>query len=148
MIAYVIRAFSCVIFAALFSSPLSNKSRSRLTTVAAGSLNKCEELAAVCRENRGLVSVIFLKLCFFFCIRICVKYSGKETDEQAGILYVWQSSRLWCWKVVSLWISRSIPLELFLLFSKSPCLPDCLPACLPACLPSFFSFFLFFKFFY
>jgi len=58
---------------------------SRLTTVAAESLNNCEELAAVCRENRGLVSVIFLKLCFVFCLRIWVTYSGKETDEQAGV---------------------------------------------------------------
>ncbi len=54
-------------------------------------------------------------------------------------MYAWLSSRLWCWKVVSLWILRSIPLELFLLFSKSPCLPTCLP--------SFFSFFFFSNFF-
>jgi len=121
-IAYIIRAFACLLCRCLrlLSLSCSERERERLKTAAA------ESLANFQLQYKAQIT-LFPNLKFLNCFLnsfVAEEDSGKQRKKNpSGVLYVWQSSR-WCWRAVSQWILLSIPLELFLLFSQS-LLPFC-----------------------
>ncbi len=122
-LAYIIRAFSCVIFAPLFRSPFEQQIEVQTDDSCRWKLEQLWRTCSCLQGKSGSCFCYFLEVVLCFLPADLCKVQRKGNGRTSRGLYAWQSSRLWCWKVVSLWILRSIPLELFLLFSKSPCVP-------------------------